>query len=80
MMSLYQNPRVLIVTPEVAYLPHGVDNAADYLSAKASRLADVSAAIIKTLYEQGADVHVAITVFFSRCITARGCFGPLAGL
>jgi starch synthase/alpha-amylase len=71
MMRLYQNPHVLIVTPEVAYLPHGDDNAADNLSAKASGLADVSAAIIKTLYEQGADVHVAIPDYrtvFNECL------------
>ncbi len=60
MTSLYSNPRILIVTPEVAYLPHGIDNAADYLFAKASGLADASAAMIKALFEQGADVHVSI--------------------
>jgi len=73
MVSLYQNPRVLIVTPEVAYLPHGIDNAADYLSAKASGLADASAAMIKALYEQGADVHVAIPDYrtvFNECLPA----------
>jgi len=43
MTSLYRNPRVLTVTPEVAYLPHSMDNIADYLTAKASGLADVSA-------------------------------------
>lgn len=73
MMSHYQNPRVLIVTPEVAYLPHGIDHAADYLSAKASGLADASAAMIKALYEQGADVHVAIPDYrtvFNECLPA----------
>ena len=43
MTSLSQNPRVLIVTPEVAYLPHSMDNIADYITAKASGLAEVSA-------------------------------------
>jgi starch synthase/alpha-amylase len=75
MTSLYRYPRVLIVTPEVAYLPHGIDNVADYLSARASGLADVSAAMIKALFEQGADVHVAIPDYrtvFNGCIAAAG--------
>jgi starch synthase len=60
MTTGYRNPRILIVTPEIAYLPHGLDNVADYISAKASGLADVSAAMIKALFEEGADVHVSI--------------------
>ncbi len=73
MTSLYRNPCILIVTPEVAYLPHGIDNIADYLSAKASGLADVSAAMIKALFEQGADVHVSIPDYrtmFNGCLPA----------
>ena len=74
MTTGYQNPRILIVTPEIAYLPHGLDNVADCISAKASGLADVSAAMIKALFEEGADVHVSIpdyrTVF-------KGCFQAL---
>jgi starch synthase len=35
-------------------------NMANYLSAKAGGLADVSAALIKALFEHGADVHVAL--------------------
>ena len=54
------NPRILIVTPEVTYLPKGMGNISNYLSAKAGGLADVSAALISALFEQGADVHVAI--------------------
>jgi glycogen synthase len=60
MTDFKRNPRVLIVTPEVAYLPHGMDNVADYLTAKASGLADVSAALINALFEQGADVYVVL--------------------
>jgi starch synthase len=60
MTDTKQNPRILIATPEVAYLPHDMDNAADYLTARASGLADVFAALISALFEQGADVHVAI--------------------
>ena len=60
MIAAQKNPRILIVTPEVTYLPDGMGNAANYLKAKAGGLADVSAALISALFEQGADVHVAI--------------------
>ena len=60
-MSISQaTPRVLIVTPEVTYLPRDMGNIANYLSAKAGGLADVSASLISTLFEMGADVHVAL--------------------
>ncbi len=55
-----KNPTVLIVTPEVTYLPPGMGNAANYLAAKAGGLADVSAALVAALLEQGADVHIAL--------------------
>ncbi|MBU0992854.1 MAG: glycogen/starch synthase [Proteobacteria bacterium] len=55
-----KNPRILIVTPEVTYLPEGMGNLANNLYAKAGGLADVSAALISALFENGADVHVAI--------------------
>ncbi len=55
-----RNPRILIVTPEVTYLPEGMGNATNGFSAKAGGLADVSAALINALFEQGADVHVAL--------------------
>jgi len=65
-----RNPRILIVTPEVSYLPEGMGDAANGFSAKAGGLADVSAALINALFEQGADVHVALpdyrTIFGSR--------------
>ncbi|MDH3573434.1 MAG: glycogen/starch synthase [Desulfobacteraceae bacterium] len=54
------NPRILIVTPEVTYLPDRMKSMASYLTAKAGGLADVSAALIKALFDQGADVHVAL--------------------
>jgi starch synthase/alpha-amylase len=53
-------PRVLIVTPEVASLPQGMSEDSGYLGAKAGGLGDVSAALIRALYDQGADVHVAV--------------------
>ena len=55
-----KSPRILIVTPEVTYLPQGMGNMANYFTAKAGGLADVSAALISALYDQGADVHVAL--------------------
>ncbi len=60
MPRIKKSPRVLIVTPEVTYLPPGMGNIANYLTAKAGGLADVSAALIGALFEQGADVHVAL--------------------
>jgi len=55
-----KNPRVLIVTPEVTYLPDRMGNLANFLTAKAGGLADVSAALISALFNQGVDVHVAL--------------------
>ncbi len=53
-------PRILVVTPEVTCLPKGMGNYSNQLSAKAGGLADVSAALIRALYEKGADIHVAL--------------------
>lgn len=60
MAATQKNPRVLVVTPEVTYLPDRMANISSYLTAKAGGLADVSAALIKALFDQGADVHVAL--------------------
>jgi starch synthase/alpha-amylase len=60
MTSVPGNPRVLIVTPEVTYLPDRMGGLATFFTAKAGGLADVSAALISALFEQGADVHVAL--------------------
>ena len=64
------NPRVLIVTPEVTYLPDRMGSLANYFTAKSGGLADVSAALINALADQGVDVHVAIpnyrTIFSDR--------------
>ena len=64
------NPRVLIVTPEVTYLPDRMGGLASLFTAKAGGLADVSAALISALVEQGADVHVAIPDY--RAIFSNG--------
>ena len=55
-----KSPRILIVTPEITYLPEGMGNMTNKLSAKAGGLADVSASLVSALYELGADVHVAL--------------------
>lgn len=53
-------PRILIITPEVTYLPDRMATISGSVTAKAGGLADVSAALINALFTQGADVHVAI--------------------
>ncbi len=53
-------PKILIITPEVTYLPEGSSEISNSLSAKAGGLADVSAMLIKQLYDMGIDVHVAL--------------------
>jgi starch synthase/alpha-amylase len=55
-----RNPRILVVAPEVTYLPDNIGNIANYLKAKAGGMADVSAALVSALFDQGADVHVAL--------------------
>ncbi len=55
-----KKPRILVVTPEVTYLPDRMGSFSHYLTAKAGGLADVSAALISALFEEGADVHVAL--------------------
>ena len=59
-LSKAANPRILIVTPEITYLPHGMGNMSNGLRAKAGGLADVSASLVSALYRQHADVHVAL--------------------
>src|SRR6056297_455060 len=54
------NPRILIITPEITYLPKGMGNMANVLTAKAGGMADVSASLVSELYELGSDVHVAL--------------------
>ena len=55
-----RNPRILIVTPEITYLPEGMGNLAGKMSAKAGGMADVSASLVQALFRLGADVHVAL--------------------
>ncbi len=55
-----KRPRILVVTPEITYLPSGMGNMACKLNAKAGGLADVSASLVAALFDLGADVHVAL--------------------
>ena len=60
-----------MVTPEITYLPDGMGNMAQRLSAKAGGMADVSASLVSALYDQGADVHVALPNYrrmFNECV------------
>ena len=60
MTATQRNSRILIVTPEVTYLPDNMGNIANYLKAKAGGMTDVSAALVSALFDQGADVHLAL--------------------
>jgi len=55
-----RKPRILVVTPEITYLPAGMGNMANQMNAKAGGLADVSASLVAELFASGADVHVAL--------------------
>ncbi|NWK55486.1 glycogen/starch synthase [Verrucomicrobiaceae bacterium N1E253] len=59
-MNRENKPTILVVTPEITYLPEGMGNMAQRMSAKAGGMADVSASLVSALYDQGADVHVAL--------------------
>ncbi len=69
-------PRILIVTPEVSYLPDGMGAIADRISVGTGKLADMSATLIAALFEQGADVHVALpdyrAMFCEKGVTGSG--------
>jgi ADP-glucose type glycogen/starch synthase len=59
-MTMPRNPRILVVTPEITYLPEGMGNLANRMSARAGGMADVSASLVAALFDLGADVHVAL--------------------
>lgn len=72
MQAEERKPRILLVTPEITYLPKGMGNLANKLMAKAGGLADVSASLVSTLFEAGMDVHVALPNY-------RTMFNPRIG-
>ena len=53
-------PRILIVTPEIASVPPGMRPDGGPVAAKAGGMADVTAGLVTALFELGADVHVAL--------------------
>ncbi len=53
-------PRILIVTPEVTFVPQGMGPSSRTISARAGGLGDICAAQIHMLHELGADVHLAM--------------------
>lgn len=55
-----EKPRILIITPEITYLPSGMGNMAQRMTAKAGGMADVSASLVSALFDLGAEVHVAL--------------------
>lgn len=59
-MSERERKRLLVVTPEITYLPEGMGNMANRLRAKAGGLADVTASLVTALDNRGVDVHVAL--------------------
>ena len=60
MPHVFKQPKILFVTPEVSYLPKKMSTMSSFLKARAGELADVSAALIYSLYKKGADIHVAL--------------------
>jgi ADP-glucose type glycogen/starch synthase len=55
-----QKPKILIVTPEISYVPAGMEHRARTLHVKEGGLADVSASLVNALYDAGTDIHVAL--------------------
>ncbi len=53
-------PRILIVTPEITYLPPQMGRLHRQRGLKAGGMADVTASLVAELFELGVDVHVAI--------------------
>jgi starch synthase/alpha-amylase len=71
-MSNYSNrPRVLFVTPEVAFLPERKGRRTTFILANSGGFGDFQAELITDMFELGADVHVAQPDF--RNIFAVSC-------
>ena len=73
-----KKPRILIVTPEITYLPEGMGNLAGKMTAKAGGMADVSASLVGALFDLGADVHVALPHYRRLLSVARDRLGKKA--
>jgi len=73
-------PRILIVTPEITYLPVEMGQTATVVSAKAGGMADVLASLVSQMCRVGLDVHVAMPNYrrifeqsLSSISAVRGC-------
>ena len=60
MSSQGNTPRVLVVTPEVTFIPRGMGQESRSISARAGGLGDICTAQIHALFEAGVDVHLAM--------------------
>ena len=60
MTTRHQNPRILVVTPEMTFVRYGMGPASRCISARAGGLGDICSAQIHALYEHGMDVHLAL--------------------
>ena len=60
MNSLVKAPRVLVVTPEVTFVPRGMGPGAGSIAARAGGLGDICTAQIHALFDAGVDIHLAM--------------------
>ena len=63
-----KNPRILIVTPEITYLPEGMGNLAGKMSAKAGGMADVSASLVQALMSASTSPRTVASTIATRSI------------
>ncbi len=59
MSSPSAQPRILFVTPEVAFMPEGTGNSTDYINTHIGGFGDLLAGLISDLFDLGVDVYVA---------------------
>jgi glycogen synthase len=66
------SPRVLIVTPEIAYLPEGIAANASEIRIGTGPPAEKAATLVSAMFRRGVDVHVALPDF-RRWFHTRSC-------
>jgi len=71
------SPRILIVTPEIACLPEGIAANAHQVSIGTGALAEKAASLVRALFQNGVDVHLALPDF--RRLFRTRCRGSIAG-
>ena len=67
-----QNPRILVVTPEITYLPEGMGNYSHYLHAKAGGMADITICVPEDETFKIQEYH--LPVYHMLCIAAENEF------